>query len=334
MLSDCQTDYLNAMSELKASIRSIDLFFLKTTLLSALCGAYPNSPALWSWGVMEWDNAKPLLENSTIITPKEMSQLCCVGEQELSTFAITCQGSIFMVLTVNGILLLDGDADNPRSGVSDRFMAYQDIREIREDETGLSIVCGNARERFSLARTDANSYILSCITGALCSIKRNDRIARTQTVRSVLTEYLDCICIDQRHRRAYLCGRDEETLYSKKLTAALKTYASQVKPDEVVGFIDDSVFGSGRSGILFGKDGLAFTSAWERGYLPYREIEGMDVSSKGNKITFFASSSVKGKKGGGLSIISSSYDFNALKKCVEEIKHTAISSQVKRREMR
>lgn len=58
----------------------------------------------------------------------------------------------------------------------------------------------------------------------------------------------------------------------KRLTGALHSYARKVKRDEVIAFIDTSLFGNGKDGILFSTTGLAFDYAFEKVFLHYNEI--------------------------------------------------------------
>ena len=326
-MSNGSNSYEATMNTLRMASTEADLMCLNLTLTTSLCGAYPNAPALWSWDILRWGDPQEL-DDGAMISEIEKAHLTSSDEHKDTSFALTHLGSIFAVFTVAGVLFLANapevkDEESPENPI-DRFITYQDIWGIRENENELIINYGFPRKCRSITRTEDNSYMLSCIARFLCSVKQRDGIPCLQLVRSVLTEYLDNICTDEHHRRSFLCGRDAETLYDKKLTNALNTYAAKVCRDDVVGFIDNSAFGSGKSGILFGKNGIAFTSAGEWNYLPYRGIEDTEISPEGNKITFFGSFGNRGKKRGNPCIVSSLYDVSALKKCIEEIQSTSL----------
>jgi len=325
MPDTCKNNYESAMNDLRTAIVEIDLICLKMTLTTSLCGAYPNSPALWSWKILQWEEIKDLLDDTSIMSKKEKAQIKLPIDYHDSAFALSYLGTAFAVITVKGILLLDNSSDyksfdGPQQYV-DRFIAFSDLCGISEDDNKLAIDYNSRNEQHVIRKTDENAYVLSCIAHFLylCAKRNDDCFLSLQTVESVLTSYLDRLAKDQRYCRTYMRGRDSEQSYSKKLSGALKTYASNVKRDDVAGFIDDSVFRTGKSGILFGKEGFAFAGPLTREYLMYREIENIEVSPKGNEISFLGSFSTRKGKKGNPSFLNSSYDFNVLKRCLIEI---------------
>lgn len=105
----------------------------------------------------------------------------------------------------------------------------------------------------------------------------------------------------------------------KRLKNALSKYALKVREDEVIGFIDTSIFGNGKSGILFSKYGIAFDFAFEKIFAKYEEIELMSIE-KGKRLVLYGSFSER-KNDLGYPYISNIYfNLSALKECLEEIK--------------
>lgn len=323
------------LNDIKLHVNGVEISCLSLNLVLK-----ESTPAFSSYDSFSWDflnvadeeillsrstSLMDSINSSTSISQQEKKRLCRSDEYEKYTSVITYLGRLFAVLSVDGLLLLDDNADVSGCDNLDRFIAYRDICEIRENEDGLTIIYGNSQERRFVMRTEENSFVLSCISGFLCSVTESYGIPRTQTVQSILVDDLNSI-INNPYGHAYLCGRNAKQSYSKKLKGALKTYASKVNQKDVVGFIDDSVFGSGKSGILFGKEGIAFAAPLTREYLLYHEIDNMEVSEKGDNITFSGSFSTRRKKFLTPSFFGgTSYNLDVLKKCIEEIKRTAVS---------
>ena len=105
----------------------------------------------------------------------------------------------------------------------------------------------------------------------------------------------------------------------KRLKNALSKYALKVREDEVIGFIDTSIFGNGKSGILFSKYGIAFDYAFEKIFAKYDEIELMSIE-KGKRLVLYGSFSERKNDLVYPSISNIFFNLSALKECLEEIK--------------
>ena len=106
----------------------------------------------------------------------------------------------------------------------------------------------------------------------------------------------------------------------KKMKNALSKYALKVREDEVVGFIDTSLFGNGGSGILFSKHGIAFDYAFEKIFAKYEEIDRMEIK-KGKDLVLHGKFSERKDDFNNPSIDSIYFNLSTLKECLEEIKY-------------
>lgn len=106
----------------------------------------------------------------------------------------------------------------------------------------------------------------------------------------------------------------------KILKNALSKYALKVREDEVIGFIDTSLFGNGGSGILFSKHGIAFDYAFEKIFAKYEEINSMSIK-KGKDLVLYGQFSERKDDCNDPSISSIYFNLSALKECLEEIKY-------------
>lgn len=106
----------------------------------------------------------------------------------------------------------------------------------------------------------------------------------------------------------------------KKMKNALSKYALKVREDEVVGFIDTSLFGNGGSGILFSKHGIAFDYAFEKIFAKYEEIDWMEIK-KGKDLVLHGKFSERKDDFNNPSIDSIYFNLSTLKECLEEIKY-------------
>lgn len=106
----------------------------------------------------------------------------------------------------------------------------------------------------------------------------------------------------------------------KKLKNALSKYALKVREDEVIGFIDTSLFGNGGDGILFSKHGIAFDYAFEKIFVKYEEINSMSIK-KGKDLVLYGEFSERKDDCNDPSISNIYFNLSALKECLEEIKY-------------
>lgn len=104
----------------------------------------------------------------------------------------------------------------------------------------------------------------------------------------------------------------------KKMKNALSKYALKVREDEVVGFIDTSLFGNGGSGLLFSKQGIAFDYAFEKIFAKYDEIDQVEIN-KGKKLVLYGRFSERKNDCNNPSIENIYFNLSELKDCLEEI---------------
>ena len=104
----------------------------------------------------------------------------------------------------------------------------------------------------------------------------------------------------------------------KRMKNALYKYALKVRKDEVVGFIDTSLFGNGGSGILFSKYGIAFEYIFRKVFVKYEEIDRMEIKN-GKELFLYGDFEENKEACKKLSIDNIYYNLPALKGCLEEI---------------
>lgn len=105
----------------------------------------------------------------------------------------------------------------------------------------------------------------------------------------------------------------------KKLKNALSKYALKVREDEVIGFIDTSLFENGGDGILFSKYGIAFDWAFEKIFAKYEEINYLTIE-KGKKLVLHGNFSERKDDFNDPTIGNVMFNISILKECLEEIK--------------
>lgn len=106
----------------------------------------------------------------------------------------------------------------------------------------------------------------------------------------------------------------------KLLKNALSKYALKVREDEVIGFIDTSLFRNGGAGILFSKHGIAFDYAFEKIFVKYEEIDDMSIK-KGKDLILYGLFSERKNDCTDPSISNVFFNLSALKACLDEIKY-------------
>lgn len=107
---------------------------------------------------------------------------------------------------------------------------------------------------------------------------------------------------------------------------ALSEYALKVRENEVIGFIDTSLFGNGGDGILFSKQGIAFDYAFEKVFVHYEEIDRMEIEKSllgllGKDLVLYGHFSERKDDVSAPSIGDTYYNLSVLKECLEEIKY-------------
>lgn len=71
----------------------------------------------------------------------------------------------------------------------------------------------------------------------------------------------------------------------KKLKKAIKAYAPELAPDEVLAMWDSTVFGSGKAGCLITEQCFYFNQAMDKPWvIPYPDIQGISVEEDEDNI--------------------------------------------------
>ena len=109
---------------------------------------------------------------------------------------------------------------------------------------------------------------------------------------------------------------DEKT--KKRLKNALSRYALKVHKENVIGFIDTSLLSSGKDGLLFSTDGIAFDYAFEKVFIHYDEIDKMTFD-KEKKLLLHGSFAERKNDSSTPSINDTYFDIKALKECIQKI---------------
>ncbi len=133
-------------------------------------------------------------------------------------------------------------------------------------------------------------------------------------IKDIVNKYIKQI---NKSSTAYITGACQNPEYASVMQNVLKNIAVGESLDDILGFIDTTVFGKGKSGLCFSK-----TSIYEKGpgysfAMPYSAITSLSIPKKdliiGNSENY----------GRGLfdsSLSATYYDTEILKTCLEEIK--------------
>ena len=100
-----------------------------------------------------------------------------------------------------------------------------------------------------------------------------------------------------------------------------------IENSEIIGFIDTSITGNGKAGLVFTENDILEVSSGASWKLPYMWLKACDIEYTGKKITFLNSSMFNCgigwlKKGMDISIDSTWYNIPALNDCINEIMST------------
>lgn len=125
--------------------------------------------------------------------------------------------------------------------------------------------------------------------------------------------------------KVYLVNKFHYGDYEKndnRLMCALSKYALKVRKDEVIGFIDTSIFNNGGDGLLFSKYGIAFDCAFEKIFIRYDEIRSMSIKKAflfGEELVFYGHFSERKDNSTNPSIQDINFNLYRLKDCLKEI---------------
>lgn len=141
-------------------------------------------------------------------------------------------------------------------------------------------------------------------------------------VEKIIEKYIKRIPTDDALYPTYLVKNFEynDDKKRKKLKKALSKYAHKVREDEVIGFVDTSLFGNGGSGILFSKYGIAFDYAFEKIFARYEEIVYMSID-KGKDLVLYGHFAERKENYNNPSIASTLINTSVLEECLREIRN-------------
>lgn len=138
-----------------------------------------------------------------------------------------------------------------------------------------------------------------------------------EKIRKIVDKYIDVISTDT--GTWYRTAAVQNSKYSQVFQNVRSYIAKDVSQTEILGFIDRTVLGKGKSGLVFTTSALYEKSTGSSFKIPYHRMGRLQ--SNGKKLTFVGTDDC----GGGLSkgmdcyVDSISYNIPALKDCLEEI---------------
>ena len=137
-----------------------------------------------------------------------------------------------------------------------------------------------------------------------------------EKIRKIVDKYIDTIAKGNMWYRSAGCA---DSKYSQVFQNVRSYIAKDVSQSEIIGFIDVTVFGKGKNGLLFTTSALyeKSTGVWWK--VPYNKMGRM--KSNGKQITFEGTEGCgRGLSGiGDIIIHNEFYNIPALKDCLEEI---------------
>lgn len=149
------------------------------------------------------------------------------------------------------------------------------------------------------------------------STEYEDDETTEEKIRKIVDKYIDVISTDT--STWYRSAAVQDSKYSQVFQNVRANIAKDISQSEIIGFIDITVFGKGKNGLLFTTSALYEKSAGAWWKVPYNKMGRM--KSNGKQITFEGTEGCgRGLNGiGDISINSGFYNIPALKDCLEEI---------------
>ena len=138
-----------------------------------------------------------------------------------------------------------------------------------------------------------------------------------EKIRKIVDKYIDVISTDT--GTWYRAAAVQDSKYSQVFQNVRANISKDVNQAEILGFIDNTVFGKGKSGLVFTTSALYEKSPGDWWKVPYNKMGRM--KSNGKKLTFEGTEGCgRGFSGNGdISIRNEFYNIPALKDCLEEI---------------
>ena len=137
-----------------------------------------------------------------------------------------------------------------------------------------------------------------------------------EQIRKIVDKYIEIIAKVHCWYRSAGCA---ESKYSQVFQNICSYIAKDVSPSEIIGFIDCTLIGKGKSGLVFTTSALYEKGSGSGLKIPYRRMGKMQ--SNGKKITFGGTEDCGTglAKGRDCEVYNSFYNIPALKDCLDEI---------------
>lgn len=137
-----------------------------------------------------------------------------------------------------------------------------------------------------------------------------------EKIRKIVDKYIDTIAKEHMWYRSAGCA---DSKYSQVFQNVRSYIAKDVSQTEILGFIDTTLLGKGKSGLVFTTSALYEKSTGSSFKIPYHRMGRLQ--SNGKKITFVGTDDCGGglSKGMDCDVDNIFYNIPALKDCLEEI---------------
>lgn len=213
------------------------------------------------------------------------------------------------------------------------YIDYDSIESVIEDGRGLMIsltsdylICTEGsnlsrKNKILLPRTEKRDASLRTIRKAFESILEaygKSTSSKNIEVIEIIEKY---ICEISKTSPSYTKEEFYDDKVEKRLNNALKKYAVKVRRDDVIAFIDTSLFNNGKDGLLFAKDGIAFDYAFAPIFIKYEEIRTIKFGKKEKKLIFNGNFKELKDRDTKPELSNNHFYLHPIKKCIEEIRY-------------
>ncbi len=242
-------------------------------------------------------------------------------------------GRYIMIVTIDGIFFFVDDKM--------AFVSPDSIKDVKADPESLRIravdvkwfsrigdvITGDDTNRNEIiyVKGDGLERYFSAIKRGLYKLKdpigEQSQMDNRAEVEKVLRKYIDYMAKPYCNSRIIADVDHSNKKESRRLVNILKKLASKADEDTAIGFIDTSLFGNGKDGLVFYDDGIVFDYAFEKVFLEYKEIQQM-IIDKGELIFVGCFRNRKNDLGNPV-LCDVYFDVSAVKECIEMIKCVA-----------
>ena len=249
----------------------------------------------------------------------------CITDEDLNDYK-----HYFLIGTMDGFFFFIKDKI--------AFVEYNAIKEVKQNASSVTVTAWrvdwfsengedvDGENEVVIEKDDENKIFLRPLRKGIEAVikETGGYVADPEyKVEEIVGNYIQHICKGASSvpymLKDYRYNNDKK--FEKRLKNALAKYALKVREDEVIGFIDTSLFGNGRSGLLFSKHGIAYDDyAFEKIFSRYDEINKMTIR-KGKELLLYGNFSER-KDDSTIPCISNIYyDLSQLKECIEQIQY-------------